>query len=95
MTLPSRPTLAPGTTTYLPEAISPFHALDRPTTDLLNAALAALPPGSHGSVLLAAGKRGIEALVAIRQGEHFQVAGRIGKPWAGEVEAGVQVLITW
>ena len=68
--------------------MEPFHAFDHATTERLTAALAALPPGSHGSLILSAGLAGIEALVAVKQGEHFQIAGLVGKPWAGELEAG-------
>ena len=95
MTLLSRPTVASGATISLPAALEPFVPFDEPTAGLLSAALAALPPGSHGSVILSAGLKGIEALVAVKHGDHFQIKGRIGKPWAGEVEAGVQVLISW
>lgn len=61
---------------------------------VVNEALKDVPDG-HTQAVLTADLEGVSAIFATKINQHWQAAAFVSKPWAGDLNAGVQVKVSF
>lgn len=61
----------------------------------VDAAVAALPPGTNGAFVAVADLSGVNATVVSRVGNGWEVKVWVGKDWKGPISGGAEVVKHW